>query len=142
MRECGSCQKCCEGHLHGVAHGYTFWKSRKCHFLNKTGCSIYPTRPDNPCKSYKCMWLGDDNFPLDKDTIPAWMKPDEVNAILTWRKIGDIEYFELIEAGEILRADVLSWAIQYALNNNLNINYQINGGWNQIGSPEFLEIKF
>jgi len=88
------------------------------------------------------MWLGDDNFPLDKDTIPAWMKPDEVNAILTWRKIGDIEYFELIEAGEILRADVLSWAIQYALNNNLNINYQINGGWNQIGSPEFLEIKF
>ena len=83
------------------------------------------------------MWLEDNN-----QQIPEWMKPDEANAILTLRKHENIGYIELVEAGETMRSDVLSWAIQYCLNNNLNINYQINGGWNQIGSPEFLEIKF
>ena len=136
MRECGSCQKCCEGHLHGEANGYAFWKSRKCHFLNKCGCSIYEDRPVDPCKSYRCMCLAD-----DKQAIPEWMKPDEVNAILTHRTNGNIEHIELLEAGETLRSEVLSWAILYALNNNLNLKYQINGGWNQIGSPEFLKAN-
>ena len=134
MRKCGSCQKCCEGHLHGEANGYTFWKSRKCHFLSTAGCSIYETRPDVPCKSYKCMWLAD-----EEQKIPEWMKPDEANAILTWRNVENVEFIELIEAGETMRAEVLSWAIQYALNNDLNLHYQINSGWNKIGDPEFLE---
>jgi hypothetical protein len=82
------------------------------------------------------VWLAD-----DKQAIPEWMKPDEVNAILTQRTNGDIEHIELVEAGETLRSEVLSWAILYALNNNLNLKYQINGGWNQIGSPEFLKAN-
>ena len=132
-RECGSCQKCCEGHLHGEAYGHRFWRSRPCHFLNKTGCTIYENRPEDPCKSFRCAWLADEN-----QIIPEWMKPDEVNAILTWRTQGDIQYIELLEAGETMRSDVLNWAIQYALNNGLNINYQINGGWSKIGSDAFL----
>lgn len=134
MRECGTCHKCCEGYLHGEAHGHAFWRSRKCHFLNNSGCTIYEDRPAVPCKSYKCMWLED-----DKQVIPEWMKPDEVNAILTLRSTGDIEYMELTEAGETMRSEVLSWAILYALNNDKNLKYQVNGGWNQIGSPDFLK---
>jgi len=136
MRECGSCHKCCEGHLRGEAYGYAFWNSRKCHFLNGNGCSIYSTRPDDPCKSYKCMWLQDEN-----QEIPEWMKPDEANAILTSRTIDDISYIELIEAGAPMKADVLSWAIQYTLNNKLNLYYQVNGGWNKIGNTDFLEAR-
>ena len=134
MRKCGSCHKCCEGHLRGEAHGHTFWQSRKCHFLCAAGCSIYETRPDVPCKSYKCMWLKD-----EEQQIPEWMKPDEANAILTWRNVKKVQFIELIEAGENMRAEVLRWAIQYALNNKLNIHYQVNSGWNKIGDPEFLE---
>jgi len=82
------------------------------------------------------MWLED-----EKQEFPEWMKPEESNVILTWRVKDDIEYVELLEAGETVRSDVLSWAIQYALNNELNINYQINGGWNKIGNPKFLETE-
>lgn len=134
MRECGTCQKCCEGHLHGEAYGHAFYKGRKCHFLNNSGCSIYPTRPEEPCKSYKCMWLAD-----EQRIIPEWMKPDEVDVILTARNNNGIEYIEMIEAGSTMRADVLSWAIQHTLNNGLNLKYQIDGGWNKIGQQDFLK---
>jgi len=82
------------------------------------------------------MWLQDEN-----QEIPEWMKPDEANAILTSRTIDDISYIELIEAGAPMKADVLSWAIQYTLNNKLNLYYQVNGGWNKIGNTDFLEAR-
>ena len=134
-RECGTCTKCCDGWLHGEAHGHNFWPGRPCHFVGEKGCTIYETRPDSPCKSYKCMWL------QDETSIPEWMKPDKVNAILTKRRINNIDYIELVEAGEVLRSDVLSWAIQYALNNELGISYQIKGFFNKIGSTEFLKAN-
>lgn len=132
-RECGSCGKCCEGWLAGEAYGHKFWPGRQCHFRTKDGCSIYANRPENPCKTFKCMWL-------DNNHIPAWMKPDEVNAVIVWRSAGGHNYMSIHEAGETLRADVLSWAIHNALANNLNLVYHINGGQNRIGSPEFLAV--
>lgn len=130
-RECGSCGKCCEGWLSGDAYGHQFWPGRQCHFRAKEGCTIYPKRPANPCKTFKCMWL-------EHDSIPVWMKPDEINAILVWRTVGNIGYVSVHEAGEKLRSDVLSWAVHHALANNLNLVYHIDGGHNRIGSPEFL----
>lgn len=135
MRNCGSCTKCCDGWLIGEANGHKFYPGRKCFFVGENSCSIYEQRPDNPCKSYKCMWL------TNKDSVPEWMKPDRVNAILTLRKFQGKDYIELAEAGEHLRSEVLSWAIQYALNNDMYINYMINGSWNRIGSVEFLEAN-
>lgn len=134
MRECGSCTKCCEGWLTGTANGYAFWPGRKCHFMNSSGCTIYKDRPEDPCRTYSCAWLKD-------ETIPEWMKPSESDVILTWRlqESTGVRHLEVLEAGAPLTAQVLSWAILYALNNNYNIRYQVNGGWNKIGSNDFLE---
>lgn len=135
MRECGTCTKCCEGHLHGSAHGHAFWKGRPCHFLSASkGCTIYTDRPENPCKTYKCMWLADET-----NKIPEWLKPNEVNAILTLRQVNGIEYIHLAEAGETMRSDVLSWAIQHTLNNGLNLSYEVDGGFNKIGQDDFIK---
>lgn len=133
-RECGSCTKCCEGWLTGEVYGYKFWPGNPCHFKMNGGCSIYENRPHDPCKTYKCQWL-------INDKIPYWMKPNEINAIITEKKVEDISYFDVAEAGSVLRSDVLSWLIMHCLNEKLNILYRINGGTNRIGSKEFLELK-
>ena len=134
-RSCDGCAKCCEGWLAGEAYGHAFFRGRPCFFLNKT-CSIYDNRPAEPCKSFKCGWLASPEF-------PEWMKPDLSNVIINRSKSKDkdIDYFILVEAGSILSVKVLSWMIQWTLNNNQNLLYYIDGGMNRIGSKEFLELQ-
>lgn len=132
-RQCGDCTKCCEGFLSGEAKGKTFYPSKPCHFVTiGKGCTIYKDRPKDPCVSYRCAWLTDEN-------LPEWFKPNEINAIIDVRKIKDIPYINVVEAGETLRANVLSWLIQYAMNNNLNLRWMVSGGAYWIGNKEFLD---
>ena len=64
-RECGTCTKCCEGWLTGEALGHNFYPGKPCHFLavNK-GCTVYAKRPKDPCSSYKCAWLANEDIAL------------------------------------------------------------------------------
>jgi len=132
-RSCDGCAKCCEGWLHGEAYGHAFYRGRPCFFLNKT-CSIYNTRPENPCRTFKCSWLAEDTF-------PHWMKPDLVNIIITKRQVDNFFYYEIVEAGSTIDSKTLNWLIQWALNTDNNLVYQIEGGPNRIGSQEFLKAK-
>ena len=132
-RSCGTCAKCCEGWLSGEAYGHKFFNGRPCFFLNKT-CTIYDTRPVEPCRTYKCGWLDEPHF-------PEWMKPDLVNVIINRAIFNDVKYYVLIESGSLLDVKVLSWMIQWALNNNQNLVYYVDGGMNRIGSKEFIEAR-
>lgn len=134
-RQCGDCTKCCEGYLTGAAYNKAFFPGRPCHFVTiGKGCTIYARRPKDPCVSYTCQWIANSD-------IPEWMKPDEINAIFTKRKFedSDIEFIDLVEAGETLRAGVLSWFIMYAMEKGLNARWQVDGGQHWIGSKEFLD---
>lgn len=113
--------------------GHEFYPGKPCFFLQKT-CSIYESRPVDPCKSYKCHWL-------DSDDLPMWMRPDLSNAIVTVRVGQGIEFYEVAECGQKMDSMVLSWVVIWALNNGKNIKYQVDGGWNKIGSKEFLEAR-
>jgi len=132
-RSCDSCAKCCEGWLHGEAYGHAFYKGRPCFFLNKT-CSIYDTRPENPCRTFKCSWLAEDIF-------PHWMKPDLVNIIIVKREVENIIFYEVVEAGSTMDSKTLNWLVQWAINTGNNIVYQIQGGPNRFGSQEFLKAN-
>jgi hypothetical protein len=68
------------------------------------------------------------------------MKPDLINVIIIKRKIHNIMYYDVTEAGSVLDSKTLSWLVQWALNNNENLLYKIEGGINRIGSKEFLEV--
>lgn len=70
-----------------------------------------------------------------------WMRPDLSKSIVTKRIHEKIEFFEISECGEVIQAHVLSWLIIWSLNNGKNLKYQVNGGWNKIGSPEFLNAS-
>lgn len=132
-RECGECTACCEGWLHGEAHGHTFYSGKPCFFLCK-GCAIYDQRPEHPCKSYKCTWLED-------DILPMWMRPDLGGVIVTKRHVKDMTFYSVTETGKPIEAKVLNYLIQLALNKQLNIEYFIEGGQNRIGSTEFIELR-
>jgi len=92
----------------------------------KNGCSIYDQRPEDPCKSFRCEWLTNEN-------IPYWMKPDLVNVIIYKRYENEKNFLEFTEAGSKLDSKVLSWIfMEYANGRLKNIKYQLDGGWNYI----------
>jgi hypothetical protein len=131
QRTCGDCTKCCEGSLTGTVYSQPFYKGRPCHFVSiGKGCSIYNNRPDEPCKSFKCEWL-------TNSSIPEWMKPNLVNAIIIDKEIDGILYTFLAEAGELINPKVLTWLFIHCFNNRLNFAWQVDGIIHWIGSDEF-----
>ena len=132
-RECGTCTKCCEGWLTGEALGYKFYPGNPCHFVSiGQSCTVYTKRPKNPCVSFSCEWIKNSD-------LPEWFKPNKINSILTTEKIEEILYLKLTQAGSQLDSKVLSWLFKYVLEHNFNFVWQIAGGINWIGSPEFTE---
>jgi hypothetical protein len=131
-RQCNGCTACCEGWLAGDAHGQEFWPGRKCHFLGDKSCSIYEQRPENPCKTFKCKWLEDKNF-------PEWLKPNLSKVIIYEREIQGHTYWEIVEAGEKMDSTILSWIfMQYVSGSVKNLHYRIDSGWNMIGSDDWI----
>lgn len=132
-RSCAGCTGCCDGWLKGSAHGYDFWPGRPCHFVTETGCSIYENRPENPCKSYNCLWR-------TNTSVPEWMKPSECGVVLTEKTIDGIPYIEATELGIKMDSSVLTWIFtKYADDTFKNIKFQVGGGWNWMGSREFVD---
>ena len=124
-RTCDGCTACCQGYLHGTAYQHTFHSGKPCFYLGEKSCSIYADRPADPCKSFKCEWLAE-------DYLPMWMRPDLSKAIVVRRQHDDGVWLEVGEAGQKMDSAVLSWVLVWAANNNVNVRYQIDGGWNWI----------
>lgn len=132
QRDCSGCTKCCEGFLTGEVLGKSFYKGKPCHFviINK-GCAIYEDRPKNPCMDYECMWK-------KHDILPMWMKPSEINTVIDERTTESGIYFlNIVEAGEKIDSSVLTWMIEYSLQNNINILWEVDNGKHWVGSEEF-----
>ena len=45
---------------------------------------------------------------------------------------------KIIEAGSTLRSDVLTYMIIYAMKNQVNLIWEVDGGTNYFGSNEFI----
>ena len=60
-----------------------------------------------------------------------------VNVIIDTRIIENHSYVNLIEAGSIVSSKILNWFIQYVMANQLNAVWQVEGGINWLGNPEF-----
>lgn len=126
-RVCGPCTECCKGVLSATIHGHVMYRGKPCHFLGCTGCMIYPDRPKDPCQDYLCQWRTDIRF-------PEWMQPHLSNLIVTERTYKDTRYFDCVETdGKTVSAKVVNWLILFALNNKVNIRYQIEGGTHKVG---------
>ena len=134
MRKCDGCTKCCEGYLWGQEGDHKFFYGQPFYFLEiGKGCTIWPDRPKDPCQDWFCEWIKNEDWPV-------WMKPDKSNVILTGRYTASgIPYLEAQEAGEPMKATVLSYILLYALNNNINIKWVLGTSSRWYGSEEFVE---
>lgn len=86
------------------------------------------------CRKFECVWKKDYD-------IPEWMKPSEIKALITVKicPVANERYFSFTEAGVDMRADALSWMIQHCLRTKSNLQYQVKGGYNRIGSVAFVD---
>ena len=139
-RSCGECSKCCEGWLEGDIFGRRMYPGVNCFFLEKgeRGCTIYESRPLDPCRNYRCAWLD------EVDGIPAWLKPNLSDVIIT-RKLhggasGIVSYYEVVEAGKKMDVSVLNWLVHWALDKKLNVVYTIDGRSHALGDQDFLDL--
>ena len=94
------------------------------------GCKEYEKRPVDPCRTFKCDWLTNPD-------MPESFKPNRSNSIFVTRTIKGIEYMKLIEAGRKLDSEVLSWAISYALANDINFAWTVLDNIFWVGNEEF-----
>lgn len=104
-----------------------------CIFVNiEIGCKDYYNRPEDPCKKFKCQWITNED-------IPENLKPNLSMALPIKGKTqnNNIDYLMLVEAGDKIDPAALSWYIGYALSNNINFAWKVNGFFKWMGSPEF-----
>jgi hypothetical protein len=136
-RECGSCTECCQGWLSGQAQGKQFYSGHPCHYVCEKGCSIYENRPENPCKTFECEWLRNND-------VPEWMKPDKCKVIIVtreWSYEGESQGFfiDVAEAGQQIDSRILAWLFTSYLNTNVPMRVQVAGGHRWYGNEKFLE---
>lgn len=133
VRRCGECAKCCEGWLSGVVYGHAFSPGRPCFFLEKV-CSIYPDRPNDPCRTYRCSWLAEEIFPM-------WMKPSLVNVIITKRtdEKSKLPYYIADQTGDTFDGRASRWLVDWATQTKANLELRLNGEVKRLGAPEFVD---
>lgn len=130
-RECGDCTLCCEGWLNTEIHGKRVYEGNPCYYFCD-GCTIYENRPKDPCREYYCEWLMNEDF-------PEWLKPNKSKVIVT-KKVSDssdLIYYEIVEAGELIKSPILNWFIHWALKTKSNIIYMVQGKFHRLGSAKF-----
>lgn len=120
-RSCGSCTKCCDGWLTGTAYGHDFSPSKPCYFVTRQGCSIYPIRPESPCKTFRCHWK-------ENTRLPDWLQPNKSGVIVLVRYLKGIRHLRLISASDRPAAEqVYAWADEYATAGTPIIAYTLGG---------------
>jgi hypothetical protein len=135
-RTCGTCTKCCDGHLSAKIFDFEMGNGNACPLrIIGGGCSIHnsPMRP-SLCQNWKCGWLEDDGTLFDE-----WLRPNNVNFILIRFKVDNISWYKLAEAGEQISTLMLSYLIQIATRKNINLEYWIGNTQFLIGTEEFKE---
>lgn len=129
-KECGSCNKCCDGSLTAEINGFLMTIGKPCPALDGV-CTVYKDRPLEPCQTYKCQWLAHEDIPL-------WVKPEHSGAILDTRlaKSG-VWYLKLTQAHDMLySAELLSWAIEYSQHNKVPLIWTVGETVGHVGDEE------
>jgi len=139
-KSCASCTKCCEGYLSANIKGHEMDLGKPCPFVIKdVGCGDYKNRPEDPCVGFECEWRRNPYF-------DEWLSP-KISGILFTRqhlRPSNIPYLKITEAGSKLTPKILTWAVKYAEENELNLAWDENSKLTFVGSKSFREeiVKF
>lgn len=130
IKECGDCQRCCDGTFTDSINGHMMGDGKPCFFLSIGGCNIYQDRPKDPCINYKCLWLEDDD-------VPDFMKPNSAQAIVDSRQTEDgVKYLMITGNEDSYSTKVFLYAAEYAQLKQIPLVYPRNGSLSFIGKPQ------
>ena len=135
MRSCGTCDMCCNGTFSlPEINGHRPEPTKPCYFLNVVSkCTIYEDRP-NPCKSYQCLWLAD-------ESIPDFMKPENMGGILDIGKFKEYTYLQLNTNNVSYSDESMEFSKSEADKRKMNLIIQANGVYSYYGDrQECLQI--
>lgn len=141
-RECGSCTACCEGWIGSVIMDLRI--GNPCKHCTQQGCGIYETRPENPCRTFKCAWL------RESSPLPDHLKPNRSLAIVQLdKKWRGYRIIKALPVGARIPQETLDWLIAYAEELRRPLIFTENlyrdgkfSGWKQtgFGPPAFVEL--
>jgi hypothetical protein len=115
MKTCDGCTKCCEGWLTGKVFGEEFYPGKPCKFVKAgIGCTVYDSRPANPCRVFDCFWK------IDED-MPDSLHPNVSNGIVHRKIIGGISVVSITHTGHHIAKDLIDYMTVYAINNGVNL---------------------
>ena len=123
-RSCNGCTACCEGWLSCNIYGNEVKEGKPCIYLKNESCSIYSSRPENPCRRFKCTWLD------RPDIVPESFWPKSSNVIFVERKTpGGYHYLALhCMNNQQLPVEILDWTVQLVQTGIIESTiYSING---------------
>jgi hypothetical protein len=131
-RSCDNCTRCCEGWLTATIHGEEMYPGKPCQYVEvDVGCTIYNDRPKNPCKDFMCEWRLNDQIPLE-------FKPSLSNSIIFNGTIRGMPYYNIIQCGEEIDPEFLSWLVLWCMSANKNVRWEANNKSFWFGSQEFV----
>lgn len=120
-RQCGGCTACCEGWAEGEIRGHRMFPGKPCHFLGSRGCSIYPERPESPCRTFVCGWLQPDS------PFPESFSPREVGVIIVPFEWRARPAYVLLSAGRDPDDRMLAWMEAFTRSTGSPFYYQRAG---------------
>ena len=132
-RHCGTCTACCDGWLKITVQGHAVYPGKPCPFSAGHCCTIYETRPQDPCRAFICGWL------VRNSPLPDWMRPDRAGVILlpanfVWRgRAVDVA----VPVGERPTHESLQWLTAFSTAQGRPLLYRIAEEWYAFGPPDF-----
>jgi len=130
VRECGECTACCEGWL--PDESLDMYAGKACAHCQSEGCAIYETRPEEPCRTFKCAWL------QDEVAFPAEMRPDQCGAIvLSARYWKEWNVMRAMPVGPIIPEERLNGS-DYTLKVEMCRSSSTRGGWWTVSTPTLI----
>ena len=142
MRECGECTACCQGWL--ADEELDMYAGKACAHCRSEGCAIYENRPEDPCRTFKCAWL------QDQEAFPEEMRPDRCGAIvLSARYWKEWNVMRAMPVGPVIPEDTLEWLRLHTKSRDVPLIFYerglVDGVYTQAdrqrayGSPEFAD---
>lgn len=134
-RSCEGCTKCCEGWLSANILGEDMYPGKACQFVEPSvGCTIYKTRPEDPCKTFECIWRA-------TDYVPEKFSPTNTGQMIVAQRLYGIDYLVMVYSGQEVDPEFLSWFTTFAVGRQLNVEWSVQGVLYALGSPAFMEAR-
>ena len=128
FKECGECQKCCEGWVAGTAFGIPFYPHKPCAFLQGK-CLVYNFRP-NICKKFFCAY--------SQGLFPDWMRPDKTNVLISVQDWSKGQYLKVIACGVKIAENVMAEVQKFCSEQKCPCVLHDTDGSKIIGPQEFI----